>query len=342
VSVLSPNPVILSAAKGSLFDLRFSIFDFLRSSPRSALCVLCVSALSPGFLFPNSNFYFLFSNFVFSPINAQCFSMPAPVDLYDNAYAHYDSDVYRQIRVATYGRDLGQTGWATTQESDEIPRSLQLTSNSNVLEIGCGSGRYALQIASTIRCHILGLDLNVPGIHNATRLASVQNLSSRARFLVADCAQPLPFADSSFDAAFSNDVLCHIRDRLALLRELARVLKPAARFLFSDALIIGGMISHHELANRSSIGYYLFSPPGENERLLTQAGFRVLQVLDTTANAASIAQRWHDARQAHSECLEPIEGPQNFRGLQQFLSTVHTLTAERRLLRLLYVAELPN
>ena len=268
--------------------------------------------------------------------------MPAPVDLYDNAYAHYDADVYRQVRIATYGRDLGQTGWTTTEESDEIPHTLQLTSNSNVLEIGCGSGRYALQIASTIGCRILGVDLNVPGIHNATQLAAAQNLSTLAKFQVADCSEPLPFADSSFDAAFSNDVLCHVRARLTLLRELARVLKPSARFLFSDALIIGGVVSHQEIAARSSIGYYLFSPPGENERLLTEAGFRVLQVLDTTANAASIAKRWHDARETHSESLQSIEGPDNFRGLQQFLSTVHTLTAERRLLRLLYVAARPQ
>lgn len=268
--------------------------------------------------------------------------MPHPVDLYDNAYAHYDSDVYRQIRIATYGQDLGQTGWATTQESNEIPRTLQLSPNSQVLEIGCGSGRYALQIASTLGCSVLGLDLNVAGVQNATQLAAAQNLSDRAHFQVADVSQPLPIPDATFDAAFSNDVLCHIPARLGLLRELGRVLKPAGRFLFSDALIIGGVVSHQELAARSSIGYYLFSPPGENERLLTQAGFRVLNVLDTTANAASIAQRWHNARQAHAESLQSIEGSENFRGLQQFLSTVHTLTNERRLLRLLYIAEASN
>jgi SAM-dependent methyltransferase len=265
--------------------------------------------------------------------------MPSPVDLYDNAYANYDSDVYRQIRIATYGHDLGQTGWTTTEESNEIPRTLQLSPKSYVLEIGCGSGRYALQIAATFGCRILGLDINVPGVLNATQLAAAQNLSDRAQFQATDASEPLPIANATFDAAFSNDVLCHISARLGLLRELARVLKPAARFLFSDALIIGGVVSHKELAARSSIGYYLFSPPGENERLLTQAGFRVLNILDTTANAASIAKRWHDARQARADSLQAIEGSENFRGLQQFLFVVHTLTSERRLLRLLYIAE---
>jgi ubiquinone/menaquinone biosynthesis C-methylase UbiE len=265
--------------------------------------------------------------------------MSGTVDLYDNAYAHYDADVYRQIRLETYGEDLGQTGWATTEESAEIPSTLRLTPSSSVLEIGCGSGRYALQVAASTGCRILGLDINAPGIHTANQLAAARNLSAQARFQIADASQNLPFDDSSFDASFSNDVLCHIPPRLAVLRELFRVLKPRARFLFSDALIIAGTISHQEIATRSSIGFYIFSPPGENERLLQQAGFHVVSVSDTTENAASIAQRWHDARHKHAEALLAIEGQKNFDGLQKFLSAVQLLTSERRLLRLLYVAE---
>jgi ubiquinone/menaquinone biosynthesis C-methylase UbiE len=268
--------------------------------------------------------------------------MSATVDLYNNAYGNYDADVYRQIRVETYGEDLGQTSWAITEESNEIPRTLQLAPNSYVLEIGCGSGRYALQVAANTGCRILGVDLNAPGIENANRLASAQNLSARAQFQIVDASKTLPFPDSSFDAAFSNDVLCHIPCRLMLLRELFRVLKPGARFLFSDALIIGGVISHQEVASRSSIGYYLFSPPNVNERLLQQAGFHILTVADTTENTAAIADRWHNARQKRATALIAIEDQQNFDGLQQFLSTVHALTAERRLLRLLYVAQKPT
>ena len=268
-------------------------------------------------------------------------TMSGTVDLYNNAYAHYGDDVYRDVRLATYGEDLGQTGWTTTEESNEIPRTLRLTRDSHVLEIGCGAGRYALQVAATIGCRIAGIDLNAPGIHNANHLAAAQNLSSLARFQVTDASRPLPFADSSFDAAFSNDVLCHIPARPALLREIFRTLRPGARFLFSDALVIGGVISDQELAARSSVGYYLFSPPGENERLLQHAGFHILTVTDTTPNAAAISQRWHHARERRLEALIAIEGVKNFDGLQQFLATVHTLTSERRLLRLLYVGEKP-
>jgi len=44
------------------------------------------------------------------------------------------------VRIETYGEDLGQTSWVTTEESGEIPRLLELKGDSSVLELGCGSG----------------------------------------------------------------------------------------------------------------------------------------------------------------------------------------------------------
>ena len=261
------------------------------------------------------------------------------VDLYNSAYWNYGAEVYRQIRMETYGEDLGQTSWVTTEESSEIPRLLGLTAESHVLDIGSGSGRYALQVAATTGCKVLGVDINEPGIENANQLALAHNLAERVRFEKCDASQPLGFSDATFDAVFSNDVLCHIPGRDKLLGELHRVLKPGGRLLFSDALVIGGVISHHEIAARSSIGYFLFSPPGENERLLREAGFTVVGVKDTTANASVISKRWRDARQNRADELVAIEGKENFEGLQRFLSTVHALTSERRLLRLLYLVQ---
>ena len=265
--------------------------------------------------------------------------MPAQVDLYDSAYSHYEADVYRLVRIATYGEDLGQTSWVTSEESAEIPRLLQLTPASRVLEIGCGSGRYALQLAETTGCSILGIDANQAGIHNSIELTRARGFSDRVTFQQCDASQKLPFPDVSFDAVFANDVLCHIPGRLAGFQEIFRVLRPSGRFLFSDALVIGGIVSHQEIATRSSIGYYLFSPPPHNEQLLQAAGLHLVEVRDTTASPALIAQRWLGAREEHREALIAAEGEANFAGVQQFLSCVHMLTSERRLLRYLYVAE---
>jgi SAM-dependent methyltransferase len=141
---------------------------------------------------------------------------------------------------------------------------------------------------------------------------------------------------------FANDVLCHLPGRAEVLAELDRVLKPGKRMLFSDALVIGGMISHEEIAARSSIGFYVYSPPGENERLIEKAGFTRICARNTTENAAQIAKRWNQARAKHKQKLLTAEGETNFEGLQRFLSCVFTLTNERRLLRYIYIASKPS
>ena len=93
-----------------------------------------------------------------------------------------------------------------------------------------------------------------------------------------------------------------------------------------------------EIATRSSIGMYFFSPPGENERLIKQSELKQIEARDTTDSAALLSKRWHDAREKRKAALVASEGEANFAGVQRFLECVHTFAAERRLLRFLYTA----
>ena len=165
------------------------------------------------------------------------------VELYDGEYKNYDSDVYRQVRLETYGVDFGQTSWVTTEESAQIPNWLELTSHSSVLEIGCGSGVYALHLAQTVGCSVTGIDINALGIRNANQLALDGGMGGQVRFEVCDVSQPLPFADETFDAVFANDVLCHIPGRPSLICEMHRVLKPGGiMFLKCQDQVCSGAI----------------------------------------------------------------------------------------------------
>ena len=118
--------------------------------------------------------------------------MANQVDLYDSAYGNYELDVYREIRIETYGEDLGQTSWVTKEESDAIPGWLELRPDCAALEIGCGSGRYALRVAEAVGCRVLGLDINAHGIANANELARRRDLQGWCGSSSAMCRRGFP------------------------------------------------------------------------------------------------------------------------------------------------------
>jgi SAM-dependent methyltransferase len=265
---------------------------------------------------------------------------PMPtVDLYDNVYGDYQSDAETAVRRATYGEDIGQSSWMTADEWLGFADLLRLGPESHVLEVGSGSGGPAVYLAEMRKCRVTGVDINANGIRNAERLASARQLGGRVTFRAIDASQPLPFAEGSFDAVVSNDAMCHIPNRLDVLSDWRRVLRSGGRMLFTDAMVVTGLVSHDELATRSSIGRYFFLPPGENERLIARAGFTLVRTDDLTDGAASIAARWRAARERHRAALIEREGAGNFDGLQRFLSCVQQLSEERRLSRFAYLAE---
>jgi SAM-dependent methyltransferase len=266
----------------------------------------------------------------------------ASADLYNTSYANFESPVLTRIRVQTYGQDLGQTGWMTATELRRFARLLKIKTESRVLEVGCGSGGCALFLARTTGCALTGIDINDNGVQNARRLASENGLGTRTKFQKVDGSHKLPFAANSFDAVLCNDVMCHIPHRGKVLKEWFRVLKPGGKMLFTDAMVITGLISNSEIATRSSIGIYFFLPAGENERLIGAAGFRQMSSEDLTAECTDTARRWHDSRAKYSAQVSRLEGAQNYQGLQKFLSCVRTLTEERRLSRFSYLATKPK
>jgi SAM-dependent methyltransferase len=265
--------------------------------------------------------------------------MTETVDLYDNVYAHYGSGAEAAVRRRAFGEDIGQSSWITAAEWLRFADRLQAGRDAHLLEVGSGSGGPAVYLAAARGCRVTGIDVNDHGVRNGERLAATQGLSDRVTFQRADASQPLPFPADAFDAVVSNDAMCHIPNRLEVLKEWHRVLRPGGRMLFTDAMIVTGLVSQEELAVRSLIGWYLFAPPGENERLIGLAGFTLLASDDATGPAETIARQWHDARAQYRDDLVAREGEANFAGLQRFLACVHRLSAERRLSRYCYLAE---
>jgi len=157
--------------------------------------------------------------------------------------------------------------------------------------------------------------------------------------MTSDADGPLPFPDKSFDFVLCNDAINHFQNRLKSLREWWRVLRVGGRCLYTDPVVLTGLVSNAELAARSSIGFFVFSSPGANELLLQEAGFHVEHVADKTDGVVEVSRKWREAREKRRATLVPLEAEAKFEGIQKFLAAVQQLAEERRLSRFVYIGK---
>jgi ubiquinone/menaquinone biosynthesis C-methylase UbiE len=257
---------------------------------------------------------------------------------YDASYENFASDLFLEIRSEVFGEDIGQNGWLTAAEQDIFITWLELNQSSTFLDVACGSGGPTLRIIRSTGCQGYGIDVHQEGIEAAKEQARERGLANRARFEQMDASQPLPYADSTFDGLICIDAINHLPDRAKIFTEWARVLKPGGRLVFSDPITVTGPLTNEEIRIRSSIGFFLFVPVGTDERLLSDAGFKVKTVEDRTENMAQMADRWLVARQARAADLRKVEGDKTFEGQQTFFQVATKLARERRLSRFAFQA----
>ena len=266
-------------------------------------------------------------------------SKPAVIAHYDANYDNFQTELYEQIRQEAFGEDFGQNSWLTSEEQDKFVSWLNLSSGKTLLDIACGSGGPALRIAEKTGCSIIGIDVHEQAISTANSLASRRGLKDRAEFRIVDASAKLHLADASCDAITCIDAINHLPDRRLVIAEWARILRPGGRLLFTDPITVTGPLSAAEIAVRSSIGFFLFVPPGFDERVISDCGLRLVGSDDVTTNMAKIAERRRAARASRSSALRKIEGKQTFEGQQEFLAVAARLAEEKRLSRFVYVAE---
>lgn len=130
-------------------------------------------------------------------------------------------------------------GFLSPGGPDEVARVLEGHDlrGKTVLDIGCGAGGIDLALVLNHgAAHVTGIDVEDSVLARARALVSAKGLSDRIG-LIKVAPGPLPFPPGMFDVVFSKDSIVHIPDKMALMAEVARVLKPGGWFLASDWLI---------------------------------------------------------------------------------------------------------
>lgn len=104
----------------------------------------------------------------------------------------------------------------------------------SVVDFGCGTGGTTLNFSEYLGVPITGLDVFETQLEIARQFAVSRGSSCDFKRIEADGR--LPLADRSVDAIFSLDVLGHVPDIPAVLKEFSRVLKPGGSvFLFTES-----------------------------------------------------------------------------------------------------------
>lgn len=143
-----------------------------------------------------------------------------------------------------------------------------LQSDSEVLDVGTGTGLVALRAARTVTAgSVLGIDHSAGMLERASSKAAELGIGDRVRFKAMD-AEALDLPDKSFDAVLSLFVLLHLPHRLAAVKEMHRVLRPGGRLvvavgsrppIFSVAAIIRG-VKHVAFLTAMALGRRLLAP----------------------------------------------------------------------------------
>jgi sarcosine/dimethylglycine N-methyltransferase len=119
---------------------------------------------------------------------------------------------------------------------DRLLPSLQLAPGMTVLDIGAGFGGPARQIARSAGCTVVGVDITPAYVDTAQALTRTAGLDNQVSFICGDIGA---LDRDGFDAAYTMHVQMNVADKKTFFAEIARRLRPWARFATFEVCVNG-------------------------------------------------------------------------------------------------------
>ncbi len=203
---------------------------------------------------------------------------------------HFDDTQYSKSEIskyeAIYGRNFISPGGART--SAEFVARLGLERGMTVLDIGCGVGGCAFQMAEHYGVTVDGVDISRNMIEIGRERCAQAGLAERVRLIHGDVLEIEPGA--RYHAVHSRDVFLHIHDKDRLFAHIRGLLVPGRVLAFSDYCRGDDPPSIEFDAYIEQRGYCLHTLD-EYRRLLRRAGFVRIEADDETPRFIEIHRR---------------------------------------------------
>ncbi|MDH3671150.1 MAG: methyltransferase domain-containing protein [Gammaproteobacteria bacterium] len=221
---------------------------------------------------------------------------------------YFDEQQYAKSGIASYelvyGRNFISPGGKET--SAEFLKVLGLQSDMKVLDIGCGIGGCAFQIAADYGANVDGVDISHNMIEIGSKRCDEQGLEDKVKLYQGDCLE-IEY-DTLYDVAHSRDVFLHIHDKSRLFSVIRNVLIPGGLLAFTDYCRGEGARSA-EFNTYVRQRAYCLHTVDEYRDFLQRAGFVDIKTEDKTSDFLQIHKRELDrlvARNLNAEGLDDL------------------------------------
>lgn len=157
---------------------------------------------------------------------------------------------------------------------------------ARVLDVGGGLGGPARALAARSGAHVTVLDLTPAFVRQGRVLTERLGMTDQVTFEVGD-GTAMPFADNSFDGAWTQHSTMNIEDKEALYAEIHRVLKPDGKFALHEVMAGNNDPIDYPVPWASVPEFSFLRPAGDLRALIAQTGFRELAWEDESAKVLS-------------------------------------------------------
>lgn len=204
--------------------------------------------------------------------------------------------IFREtLGMSDFPAEIAPYSFVSRDDLARIADLLALQPGQVLADVACGNGSLGLWLARSFNAQVIGVDYAPAALTLGRDKAQTMELTARSRFVLGSFADTTLPAQS-VDAVVTFDALWLASDQAQALAEIARILRPAGRFVFTS------WEQHIPIA-------MIKQPVADYRPLLTDAGFAVESYECLTHSEALMKTIYERIRQAAPTLLQEMGEP---------------------------------